>query len=320
MSGSDRPSRRRRIAGETRPGAPSTGVPARRVVKKPVVRPGGRQGTPGPETEPDPAAPETQPAVEVSAPTEPPEQVEQADERPDAPAARITPAGRRPSKRRPAPTDEPAPADEPARETPAVTDEDEDDDETLVPLPPVLLPEDEGTPGAGGVVGGRARWRRTAPLALLAVAALVFGVVFGLRGWETMTGSGGLESSHAEAASAAAEAAETILGYRYDQLDDHLERSQALMTPTFGREFETISPALDDLAPQRQIVVEAIARSAAPEPCGTSCSSSETDVLVFVDQARLADGEEQPTVFGNRITMTMVERDGEWLVDDIEAL
>ena len=41
---------------------------------------------------------------------------------------------------------------------------------------------------------------------------------------------------------------------------------------------------------------------------------------MFIDQARVADGAEKPTVFGNRIELMMVERDGRWLVDDIKAL
>jgi Mce-associated membrane protein len=54
-------------------------------------------------------------------------------------------------------------------------------------------------------------------------------------------------------------------------------------------------------------------------PCGDDCSADAADVLVFIDQARLADGEEQPTVFGNRISLSMQRVDGQWLVDDISA-
>ena len=41
---------------------------------------------------------------------------------------------------------------------------------------------------------------------------------------------------------------------------------------------------------------------------------------MFIDQARVADGAKEPTVFGNRIEVEMVKQDGTWLVNDIIAL
>ena len=43
-------------------------------------------------------------------------------------------------------------------------------------------------------------------------------------------------------------------------------------------------------------------------------------ILVFIDQARVADGADKPTVFGNRIELMMVKRDGAWLVNNVKAL
>ena len=108
--------------------------------------------------------------------------------------------------------------------------------------------------------------------------------------------------------------------YRYDKLSEHLTESKALMTPTFAKDFDKIAPALDEIAPQRQVQVEAVSRSAAALGCGDECSETKVNVLVFLDQARLADGSKQPDVIGNRITVSMVERNGTWLVNDIRAL
>ena len=152
------------------------------------------------------------------------------------------------------------------------------------------------------------------------LAALALGAVLGTRGFLEWRETHGVEGAHQQAAEAAATAAETIFTYRYDQLETYLEDSQDLMTPSFAQDFETISPALSDLAPQRQIQVEATTRDSAPLGCGDDCRRDEAQVLVFVDQARLADGTEVPTVFGNRVRFDMVERDGRWLVDDITAL
>jgi Mce-associated membrane protein len=159
------------------------------------------------------------------------------------------------------------------------------------------------------------------PATLVAIAALVVGVLLVVHPPGGGSSSGGsLDSSRRQASASAASAAETIFSFRYDQLDDHLATSKALMTPEFSGEFDKIAPALTELAPQRKIVVQAVARESAAMPCGSSCSATKADVLVFVDQARLVGDSKQPTVFANRIKVSMVKGDDGWLVDDIRAL
>lgn len=158
------------------------------------------------------------------------------------------------------------------------------------------------------------------PAALLAVAALVLGSVLIFKGIDERSGGSDVMASQKQATKAASAAAETIFSFRYDKLPDHLTDSKAIMTPAFAKEFDKIAPALTDLAPQRKIVVQAVSRSSAAVDCGANCSTTKATILVFVDQARLVTGSDQPTVFGNRITMSMVKSDGTWLVNDIRAL
>ena len=155
---------------------------------------------------------------------------------------------------------------------------------------------------------------------MAAAAVLLAGAVYAYIGIAEARSGEDLASAQSDAAAAAGSAAETVFSFRYDQLDDHLKTSKALMTPKFRDEFDKVAPGLTNLAPQRKIVVEAVTREAAPLGCGDECSESKVKVLVFVDQARLIGDSKQPTVFGNRITLSMVERDGTWLVDDIRAL
>ncbi|MGH3458375.1 hypothetical protein, partial [Aeromicrobium sp.] len=159
---------------------------------------------------------------------------------------------------------------------------------------------------------------RFGALTALAVAALLFGAWFGYQGWKDMRTD--VVTTHEEAADTAASSAETIFTYQYDKLDEYVEDAQDTMTPSFAEKFKTISPALNDLAPQRKIQVKASTRDAAALECGNTCSEDKARILVFVDQARLADGSDKPTVFGNRVELEMVNRDGTWLVDDIKAL
>jgi hypothetical protein len=161
---------------------------------------------------------------------------------------------------------------------------------------------------------------RLGALVALTVAALVFGAVFGVKGLMEWRIGSGVAEAHEKAATSAASAGETIFTYQYNQLDDHLRDSKAIMTPSFGKKFESIAPALRNLAPQRKIQVKATVRNAAAIECGDNCRSDRATILVFIDQARVADGAEKPTVFGNRIQLMMVQQDGRWLVDEIKAL
>ncbi len=161
---------------------------------------------------------------------------------------------------------------------------------------------------------------RLGALVALTVAAVVFGAVFGIRGLMEWRDNSGIAEAHEKAATTAASSGETIFTYQYNQLDDHLKDAKALMTPTFAKKFESIAPALQELAPQRKIQVKATVRNAAPIECGDTCRADRVTVLVFIDQARVADGSKEPTVFGNRIELNMIERDGRWLVNNIKAL
>jgi hypothetical protein len=293
VSTQDGPSRRRRIAGESKPQAPRPPAPAaKKVVRKPVARPGGP-----PPVEPRPAdeAPPHETGTEETVGDESTADTEVAGR---AAAPKVAP---RVGRRRPSPDDADGPAADAA------------DDGSSVDR------GDDRAPGEDR--RGRSRPSPTRLLlVLVTVAAVVFGVFFGYRGVEQWRDTHGIDAAHEKAAEAAASAAETIFSYRYDRLEAYLDDSRDVMTPSFAKDFETISPALQDLAPQRRIQVTATTRDAAALPCGDDCRRASAKVLVFVDQARLADGAETPTVFGNRVEMTMVDRDGRWLVDDIKAL
>ncbi len=161
---------------------------------------------------------------------------------------------------------------------------------------------------------------RLGALVALTVAAVVFGAVFGIRGFMEWRNDGGIVEAHEKAATTAAEAGETIFTYQFNKLPSHLEDAKATMTPSFAKKFESIAPALQELAPQRKIQVKATVRNAAAIECGNKCRDDRATILVFIDQARVASDAEKPTVFGNRIKLMMVERDGRWLVDNIDAL
>ncbi len=129
-----------------------------------------------------------------------------------------------------------------------------------------------------------------------------------------------LDSSREQAVSAAGTAAQTIFSFSSDKLQQHESASTALMTKSFAKEFEKVAPALTEVTANRKIVVKAVAREAAPLSCGDECSTSKVNVLVFLDQARLVGSSKEPTVFANRVSVSMVKTDGGWLVNNVRAL
>jgi Mce-associated membrane protein len=158
-------------------------------------------------------------------------------------------------------------------------------------------------------------------LVLATVVVLVLGIALAVKGvLERTGGDDDLQDPRAQASATAGSAAETIFSFRYDQLDEHVSASKALMTKSFAKDFDKIAPALTELAPQRKIQVQAVTREAAPLACGDECSPTKVNVLVFVDQARLVGSSKEPTVFANRISVSMVKTDDGWLVNNIRAL
>ena len=194
--------------------------------------------------------------------------------------------------------------------------------EKPVPPPPAPSESDESAESAESAVAKAARpklpvttWALIG-LTVLSVAFGVFGAVWGVQKW---TGAEPAATRRA-AADAAASAATTIFSYTYNKLPDHLRDSQATMTPAFAKRFKSISPALSALAPQRKIQVKAVVRDAATLECGDACNENKATVLIFIDQARVVDGSDKPTVFGNRILLSMVKSGDRWLVSNVKAL
>jgi Mce-associated membrane protein len=224
------------------------------------------------------------------------------------PAPRETPAAKAPAAKTPA-------AKAPVAKAPVTKI-------TKITKAPVTRTAPAATPEPSAARGGPSRrdLLLVVPLAVVALAALVFG------GYLVVNPPGGssdkeVTAAQRQASSAAASAAETIFSFQYDKLDEHLSASKALMTPAFAKDFDKIAPALTELAPQRKIQVQALTRESAALPCGEECSSTKVSVLVFIDQARVVGSSKaEPTVFANRIKVSMVKSDGGWRVNQIDAI
>lgn len=290
MSDSTGPIRRRRIAGETKPAAPAK----KAVARKPTTKKVAAKKAPVKKSDAKKAEPVASPVAKAAPVKAAP--LKKTSVARAVPVKRTSVAKAVPVKKAPP--------------------------ESRVAAPKVTsAPRSTDTAGSGP---GRRELTWLIPAALVAAAALVVGILLVVRGVAHVRdgGEGGddLKTSQSQASSAASSAAETIFSFRYDQLDQHLAASKAFMTPSFSKDFDKIAPALTQLAPQRKIIVQAVAREAGVLSCGDECSATKANILVFVDQARLVGGSKQPTVFANRISVSMIKGKDGWRVNNIRAL
>jgi Mce-associated membrane protein len=154
------------------------------------------------------------------------------------------------------------------------------------------------------------------PLCVLSVVAAGFAIGLGVL---ELTDDDPLDAAAREDAVApAGQAAEALLSFRYDTLDQELESERGLMTDSYADEFLNVfPPQAREVTTDRQATVESRVLAAAPLECGDQCSDDSVQVLVFLDTETTVAGE-APDVSPNRAVMAMQREDGEWRVAGID--
>jgi len=157
-------------------------------------------------------------------------------------------------------------------------------------------------------------------LAGLVVAIVIFA---GLSVWQATqnddpagsgSGSTDLTPSDARDAQVAAEkAAVAILAYDYRDLDGSRDAAVPYMTDDYREKYEQLFEVLEENAPNTKTIVRAELVASAVGLIG----EDRIQVLVFVDRPTLNAELTEPEISKDQATLTMVEVDGEWLVDDM---
>lgn len=176
-------------------------------------------------------------------------------------------------------------------------------------------------------------WWWLGAVCVITVCALVFAGVVSVRYLGDRTDDAASAQDREDATSAAATAAQEILGYDYQDLDADRTAAEKLMTDDFSTEYEKLySGAFCDVVPEqnctetgtypeviqdRKQSVDASVIDAGALECGDECSSTKTRVLLFVDQTTTT-GDQTLAPAGSSAVFTMVKTDGDWLVDYIE--
>jgi len=160
-------------------------------------------------------------------------------------------------------------------------------------------------------------------IALAVAAVLLVGVVLAegwylwLRGDESPTAEHPVTVSdvtQAAAVDAASSATAEILSTSYQDYDEQATKAEALMTDTFGAQYDQTSDDIRDAfigaktAVDMQVVWAGVYRA----------SAEQVQALLFLDQV-VTKGEGSPTVTPYRALVTVVPSDHGWLVADIQT-
>jgi uncharacterized protein YlxP (DUF503 family) len=159
---------------------------------------------------------------------------------------------------------------------------------------------------------------------LVVVAAAVLGwLVLGAGGTDGLTTSA--ESSDATVASAetkttvldvAADAATRAYSYSWETLGDDRAAARALMTREMQRRYDRTMAGVGTSSRTDHTVVSA----EVVESALVTTTSSYARVLLFVNQTTEGDTLDEPLLDLDRVLVTLVRDDGEWLLDELDAL
>lgn len=126
-----------------------------------------------------------------------------------------------------------------------------------------------------------------------------------------------VDAARGEAVRAARTAATAILSYDYRHLDADFAKGRAFTAPPFAQQYaKTTADAVKQVATDTKASVVAQVAAAGVE----QASEHRVVVVLFVNQTTTSTRLERPQVDQNRVEMTMVERDGRWLVSQVSGL
>ena len=165
----------------------------------------------------------------------------------------------------------------------------------------------------------RGRSALLVPIALALAVALLAGLVTYLflqdRRERTLAE---LRRPNGPALTAAREAGRVLFSYDYRQLDADFGNALSLTTGDFTSEYRDFADkVVKPVAAENQVVVKATVSQA-----GTTGQTTTDQVvaLVLVDQVTTSSKVEDQAIDRSRVRMTLVDRDGKWLVSKVEAL
>jgi Mce-associated membrane protein len=165
---------------------------------------------------------------------------------------------------------------------------------------------------------GGPSWLVVAVAGVVALVLLGIAAILGLGVWDVREVHRADQVSQAtdEAPGVAEKAAAAILSYGYTTLDADEKSAERYMTPAYARKYAATFRLVKQHAPALKAKVEASVKASGV----THADAHRVTVLLYVDQTTTSTANSgQPQLALNRVQMSMVERGGTWLVDDITS-
>lgn len=151
-------------------------------------------------------------------------------------------------------------------------------------------------------------------LVVALVAALVVSLVVLVVVRHGAANRRAIDSSEAAALAAARTYAVDLTTYDYTHLDQDYAWVGDGATASFAKQFRDANKPLRTIIEQ----LKATAKGTVSEAAATAVTTSTVKVLVFIDQSITNKSNKQTKTDHSRVVMTMVQRGGAWLVNDVQ--
>ncbi|MDN4159854.1 J domain-containing protein [Nocardioides abyssi] len=177
-----------------------------------------------------------------------------------------------------------------------------------------------GTVVDGDPAVATTRGRRAVPSWLLAVVAVLAAGSVALAVWlasDLGTTEDAVEDAARTAQARAEQAIVPVLSFSYEQLEEDRATARSYLTPAYREEYDQLFDVISDNAPGTQTVVTGQVLDSAL--VRTDDDGTRVDVLVFLDRTTARKDYDEPRTSYDQVTVTMVEQDGDWLVDGLDT-
>jgi Mce-associated membrane protein len=162
-------------------------------------------------------------------------------------------------------------------------------------------------------------WLVVGALGALALVLVVVVAILGLGVWDVrdVRAADRVDEASRSAPAAAERASAAILSYDYKTLDADEKAAERYMTPAYAKKYaDTFTRLVKPNAAKLHAKVEAEVKGSGV----MQADEHRATVLLFVDQTTTSTANSgQPQLALNRVKMSMVNKDGTWLVDSISS-
>ena len=156
-------------------------------------------------------------------------------------------------------------------------------------------------------------------LGVVALALVATAAVLGLGTWNyrEVRDQDAVADATRSAPAAAERASVAILSYGYQSLDADEKSAERYMTPAYKKRY---ADTFDRLVRPNAAKVKAKVEAEVKASGVAHADADRVNVLLYVNQTTTSTANSgEPQVALNRVQLSMVKRDGTWLVDDITS-